>query len=170
MHRLLTVLLLTTLLCSSNSSAKESGRTVTGRGVRFWTPISAERGKFVPAEEGQWRYRVKTNVKGLGALTVMVEARGDPEANLSNELIGVEANARSVHMKRSHAHVVDVNRSRGGEALESVGGKQIVHLITWSAKRQFTLSLESTGGVDPMRHPVWKSLVSSFRSDEAPLK
>lgn len=150
--------------------AKDTGsRTVTGQGVRFSIPAGAERGRFAPVEDGGYRYKVKTNVKGLGALSVTVEPRGDPEATLKNELIGVEANARSKHMRRSRAHVVDVNRSKGGEALETVDGKTIAHLITWSARRQFTLSLEGTSA-DPMSHPVWKALVKSFRSDEQPLK
>lgn len=142
-------------------------RTVTGQGVRFSIPAGAERGRFTQIEDGAWRYKVKTNVRGLGSLSVTVEARGDPEATLKNELIGVEANARSKHMRRSRAHVVDVNRSKGGEALESTDGQSIAHLTTWSARRQFSLALE---GSAPMDHAVWKALVKSFRSDEAPLK
>ena len=147
-----------------------STRTVTGQGVRFAIPANAERGRFTRLEDGQWRYRVKTNVAGLGTISVSVEPRGDPESTLKNELIGVEANARSVHMKRTRAHVVAVNRSKGGEAHESRDDMRIAHLTTWSARRQFSLALESTGGADPMTHPVWKALVASFRSDEAPLK
>lgn len=148
---------------------KLAERKITGQGVRFSIPANADRGKFTRTDEGQWRYRVKTNVRGLGHLTVIVEPRGDPESTLKNELIGVEANARSVHMKRSRAHVIDINRSKGGEALETTKGSRVAHVTTWSGKRQFELTLEATGGVDPTSHPVWKRLVASFRSDEPPL-
>ena len=164
MHRFIALV----LVLAGPVLAKDS-RTVSGQGVRFSIPTSAEKGHFVRDDEGAWRFRVKTNVRGLGALTVTVEPRGDPEATLVMELVGVEANARSIHMKRSRAHVIDVNRSRGGEALETTASARIAHLTTWSEKHQFTLSLEATGG-DPLAHPVWKALVASFRSDEPPLK
>lgn len=152
-------------------AAKDPGsRTVTGQGVRFSIPARADRGRFTRTGEGQMRYRVKTNVPGLGHVSVTVEPRGDPESTLKNELIGVEANARSVHMRRTRAHVVPVNRSKGGEALETREHVRIAHLTTWSARRQFGLALEVTGDADPMKHPVWKALVASFRSDEPPLK
>ena len=155
----------------SSSGRGSSGRTVTGQAVRFVVPDSADRGSFKRNADGQWRYRVKTNVRGLGALTVTIEARGDPESTLSMELIGVDANARSVHMKRSRAHCIDINRSRGGEALESTKAGGVAHAVCWSGKRQFELTLEaSSDGVDPMDHPVWRRLVESFRSDEPPLK
>ena len=156
------------LTCVPPAIAKESAeRKVTGHGVRFSIPAGAEKSSFKQVADGQWVYRTKTNVRGLTYLTVSIEPRGDAEATLVNELIGVEANARSKHMRRSNAHVVDVNRGRGGESLESTKSGGIAHLVTWSAKRQFELTLE---GNDPMDSAVWRRLRDSFRSDEPPLK
>lgn len=150
--------------------AHAESRKVTGQSVRFEIPASSDKGRFTKNADGQWVYRVNTHVRGLGALTVVVEARGDPESTLSNELIGVEANARSVHMKRSRAHIIDLNRSRGGEALESVKGGHVAHAHCWSKQRQFELMLEGKGDTDPLDSSAWKRLVATFRSDEPPLK
>jgi hypothetical protein len=136
--------------------------------VKFASPAGAERGRFTAGDDGRWTYRVRANVRGLGALSVSVGPRGDPECTLVNELIGAEAQARTKYFRRSHARVIPINRSKGVQSLENGKDGSVAHATTWSRGRQFEFSLEGSG--DPLSHPVWKRLMESFRSDEPPLK
>lgn len=162
--------LLILMLATAAVAGTPADRTITGRGVSFKVPHGAAKGRFAALDDGRHRFEVATHVGGLGTLAVTVGPRGDPEATLKNELIGAEATARLPAFRRSGAHVIKINRSKGCESLESREGAKIAHAICWSAKRQFELELVATGSRDPRSSHVWKRLVESFRSDEAPLR
>lgn len=163
-------LFLALALAAPALAAKPAERTVTGRGVKFTIPAVAATGRFTEQDDGRAVYRVATNVKGLGQLTVFVGPRGDPESTLANELVGAQATGKLPLFRRTRARVIDFNRSRANECFESTKSGGIAHAIGWSARRQFELSLEGTSGTDPLTHAVWRRLMTSFRSDEPPLK
>lgn len=147
-------------------------RTVEGRDTRFDIPTGADRSRFQPAGEGRWRYVTATRVKGLGRLSVTVGPRGDPEANLQMELQGWQACARMPAFRKDDVKCTDLNRSIGVVGLQRRSdGVRVAHAACWSRGRHFELALESAAGSgDPLNHPVFKKLMASFRSREAPLR
>lgn len=159
------------LLAAGALAGTPQARTVSGRGVSFKVPHAAAKGRFVPQEDGRHRFQVATNTGGLGTLSVTVGPRNDPGCTLVNELVGAEATARLPAFRRANAHVLPINRSRGVESIENRGGVKVVHAVSWSATRLFELELAAASPrVDPRSHHVWKALVASFRSNEAPLR
>lgn len=159
------------VLAAGALAGTPADRTVTGRGVSFKVPHGAAKGRFAALDDGRHRFEVATSAGGLGKLVVTVGPRGDPECSLVNELVGAEATARLPAFRRSSARVIPINRSKGVESVESRGGLKVVHAVCWSATRLFELELAAAkSGVDPRSHHVWKALVASFRSNEAPLR
>jgi hypothetical protein len=160
------------VLGGSLAEAGPKTRTIAGRGVRFDIPAGADKSSFSRGADGRFTYATATRVEGLGKLSVTVGPRGDPEATLKNEMYGVQANARTKHFRKAQVKTVDINRGKGVQALcPGPKGGPTAWIILWTKKRQFELTLESkSSGTNPLGHRVWKSLVSSFRSDEPGLK
>ena len=116
------------------------------------------------------------NVRVGGDATVVVQSMTNTD---TADVQGTIRQVAQLAEAGSELVRVTVNNDDAAKALPAIveglekrkDGTSVAHCVTWSRGREFEILLEaSRSSTDPLSHRVWKQLLSSFRSDDPPLK